>query len=122
MEELKLNGGDLVPDGAGGFCRLEGSAALVQRILFKLSARRGTFPFLPELGSNLHTLVREKNSARQALCAQYVAQALEGESVTLKDVICSQQGEKMQVTVYLDWMGEALEVTAQIGGTADENS
>lgn len=121
MEELQLSGGDLVPNGAGGFSRLEGSSALVQRILFKLTARRGMFPFLPRLGSKLYTLPREKESNRQALAAQYVVQALEDEDVTVTDVVYSRQGEQTWVNVYLDWQGEPLEVTAQIGGT-DENS
>ena len=48
--ELRLEQGDYVPNGAGGFQRLEGAEALLQRVLFRLTARRGQFPFLPELG------------------------------------------------------------------------
>ena len=121
MEELQWNNGDLVPNGAGGFCRLEGSGALVQRVLFKLSARRGSFPFLPQLGSNLHLLGREKPGARSALCAQYVRQALEDEDVTVTDVVYAEQGGQARVTVYLQWQGQELEVTTQIGGVSDEN-
>lgn len=121
MEELKWNNGDLVPDGVGGFCRLEGSEALVQRVLFKLSARRGSFPFLPQLGSKLYLLGREKPSARPALCDQYVRQALEEEDVTVTEVSYSEQGEQAQVTVYLQWQGQELKVSAQIGGGSNEN-
>ena len=59
MNEWKLKDGDFVPDGTGDFCRLEGSEAVLQRVLFKLTARRGSFPFLPELGSQLHRLGQE---------------------------------------------------------------
>ncbi len=121
MIELQWNDGDLVPNGAGDFCRLEGSQALVQRVLFKLTARRGSFPFLPRLGSRLHTLGREKLSARQALCAQYVRQALEDEDVTVTDVVYADQGGQAQVKVYLQWQGQPLEVITQIGGVSDEN-
>ncbi len=122
MVELEMNNGDFTPDGAGDFCRLEGSRALIQRVLFRLTARRGALPFLPGLGSQLHTLSREKKSARQALCNQYVCQALEEEDVTVTDVVYTEQGELAQVKVCLEWQGEPLEVTAQIGGIADENS
>lgn len=54
--ELKLRNGDYVPDGVGGLKRVEGREALLQRVLFKLTARRGAFPFLPELGSRLWQL------------------------------------------------------------------
>lgn len=121
MTELQMTQGDFVPDGAGDFCRLEGSDALVQRVLFKLTARRGMFPFLPRLGSRLHTLGREKASARQALCLQYVQEALEDEAVTVTGVDCSDGAGQAHVTVYLRWQGEALEVTADLGGVSDEN-
>lgn len=121
MTELQMTHGDFVPDGAGDFCRLEGSRALVQRVLFKLTARRGAFPFLPKLGSQLHTLGREKESARQALCMQYVRQALEEEDVTVTDVTYTAQQGQARVKVYLQWQGTPLEVTAKLGGVADEN-
>lgn len=83
--ELMVRGGDYLPDGRGGFRRAEGDDGLLQRVLWKLSVRRGSFPFLPELGSRLYLLGREKPSLRQALARQYAAEALadeEGLSVT----------------------------------------
>lgn len=74
--ELKLERGDYIPDGAGGFTSLDGAQALLARVLFRLTARRGQFPFLPELGSRLYQLGREKPSAREALALQYVTEAL----------------------------------------------
>lgn len=121
MTEFQMKQGDFVPDGAGSFCRLEGSRALVQRVLFKLTARRGAFPFLPRLGSRLHTLGREKASARQALCLQYVQEALEDEAVTVTGVDYRDEQGQTRVIVYLQWQGEALEVTADLGGVTNEN-
>ena len=40
--ELWLKNGDYVPDGKGGFVQLEGEEALLQRVLFRLCARRGS--------------------------------------------------------------------------------
>ena len=83
MEEIRLEQGDQVPDGAGDFVRVQGAQALLQRVLFRLSAKRGAFPFLPRLGSQLHRLARESAGDRQALCEQYVRQALEDEIAAL---------------------------------------
>ena len=116
MEELKLTDGDLVPDGAGGFCRLTGSGALIQRLLFKLTARRGAFVFLPELGSRLYTLGREKPGDRQTLCERYVAEALADEDVTVTGVQYLPAGEGARVTVELRWQGQPMEITAQLEG------
>lgn len=121
MTEWKMKDGDLVPNGAGGFATVQGEQAMLQRVLFKLQARRGAFPFLPELGSKLHTLYREKASARQGLCAQYVAQALEGEDVTVTEVAYAEKAGRAQVTVHLEWENGRAAVTAQLGGVTDED-
>ena len=76
--ENKLIGGDDGPDGAGGFVRQTGSEALLSQALFRLTCRRGRFPLLPELGSLLYTLDREKPSGRAMAAQQYAQQALEG--------------------------------------------
>ena len=64
--ELKMKNGDYLPDGIGGEQRVDGTEALLARALFRLSVRRGSFPFLPELGSELYRLGHEKPSARAA--------------------------------------------------------
>ena len=51
-----VRNGDYVNDGAGGFLRAEGTDELLQRVLWKLSIPRGSFPLLPALGSELHRL------------------------------------------------------------------
>lgn len=77
--ELKLENGDYVPDGIGGLRRVHGQEELLQRILFKLTARRGKFPFQENLGSRLWQLGRLSPGQRQSAAAQYVAEALEDE-------------------------------------------
>lgn len=74
--ELKLIDGDYVPDGFGGFTRVQGDAALLSRALFLLTARRGSFPLLPELGSELWRLGEEKPSGRNMAALQYAQEAL----------------------------------------------
>ena len=107
--EWKLSQGDYVPDGTGGFTALSGGEEVLARVLYRLTARRGALPFLPELGSRLYLLGREKPSARQALAAQYVTEALREEpDLSVRSVELVQDGEKGRLTVYLDWQGEEL--------------
>ena len=111
--ERKLIGGDYVPDGRGGLETLSREEALLQRVLFRLTARRGQFPFLPNMGSRLYQLGREKPSARQALATQYAAEALRDEAGlevtgTQLDYGADRLG---QLTVFLRWQGEDLSVS-----------
>ena len=67
---LSLRNGDYVPDGTGGLRRTEGREALLEQVLFRLTARRGTFPFLPELGSRLWQLGQLPAARRQSAAEQ----------------------------------------------------
>lgn len=111
--ERMLRDGDYVPDGTGGLTVLSGGEEVLARALYRLTARRGGLPFLPELGSRLYQLGRERPSARQALAVQYVAEALRGEpGLTVQSVELDQTGDAGLLTVRLDWQGETL--TAQV--------
>ena len=74
--ELQIQNGDYVTDGCGGLERVEGTQALLQRVLFRLKAHRGQFPFLETLGSRLWQLGQVSSGQRQAAAEQYVAEAL----------------------------------------------
>lgn len=92
--ELKIRNGDYVADGVGGERRAVGMDALVERALFRLSVRRGSFPFLPTLGSELHLLFREKPSQRCAAAKQYAAAALAEEAaLTVEDAALSEDAD-----------------------------
>ena len=114
--ELYLRDGDYLPDGKGGFRRTQGREELLQRVLWKLTARRGSFPFLPDLGSRLYRLGREKASERQSLARQYVAEALADENGLAVTDVAVAAGERMEVTVRLDWQGESLDVKLDLEG------
>lgn len=114
--ELKLKNGDYIPDGAGGLAEGTGAEEVLARVLFRLTARRGALPFLPELGSELYRVLREKPSARLAAARQYVARALEGENVTVTDVRLEDEGRSARLTVSLLWQGEELSVTTTLQG------
>ena len=106
---LILRAGDYVPDEKGGFQSAQGAQELLERALWKLTVRRGSFPFLPELGSRLHLLGR-------ALAGQYVAEALADEDVTVDAVNLTQEGDRGMLTVRLLWHGEALTATVEVSG------
>ena len=109
--EWKLIDGDYVPDGTGSLTALTGGEEVLARVLYRLTARRGAFPFLPELGSRLYQLGREKPSARQALAAQYVTEALREEAdLAVQLVELTQVEEQGALTVWLTWQGEELTV------------
>jgi|GEM_PF-115820 len=108
--ELKIRNGDYIADGIGGERRADGAEALLERALFRLSVRRGSFPFLPELGSELYRLGHEKPSARAAAAKLYTAAALAEETaLTVEDAELYAAGEG------LDAAAEALEKAAREG-------
>ena len=113
--ERKLVNGEYVPDGVGGLQVLDGAQEVLARVLFRLMARRGAFPFLPNLGSRLYQVLREKPSARQALASQYAAEALEEETdVRLVETVWQETENGAQVVVRLDWKGEELAATVTL--------
>ena len=89
---LVLVNGDYVPQG-NGLQSAKGDEAVLQRMLMKLTARRGQFPFMENFGSRLWTLDRLRPADRQAAAEQYVL-GLMVEQVTL-----AENGGKSSLTV-----------------------
>ena len=113
--ELQMRQGDYVPDGAGGFRTLTGREEMLQQVLFLLTARRGKFPLIPELGSRLYQLGREKPSARAALAEHYAAEALAGETdIAVTGVTLTEENENLRIRVDLEWRGESASVTVEV--------
>lgn len=112
---LQIRNGDYVPDGRGGLRRAEGREDLLERVLFRLTARRGRFPFLEDLGSSLWRLGRVGTAGRQAAAKQYVAEALaDEEGLTVETVTLTQEADAAHVTVELTYQGETLSVTLEV--------
>ena len=113
--EAKLCNGDYIADGLGGVERCAGADALLERVLFRLTARRGQFAPLPELGSRLYLLGREPVPQRLSAARQYVAEALAREDVTVSDVELEPAGDgRARLTVSLTSRGEPLSVTVTV--------
>lgn len=114
--ELRLNEGDYVPDGLGGFQRLEGREALVQRLLFRLRAHRGAMPFWETLGSRLWELGSIPPEQRQAAATQFVSEALEEEEGLLVESVTVREEHPgvLSVRVELNHQGESLPLEMEI--------
>lgn len=114
--ELKIKNGDYVANGSGGMERVSGSAELIQRVLYKLTARREGFPFLPELGSELYRLGIAAQRQRDSAAEQAVREALQEETeLEITAVTLSDAGEGLYtLKVYLTYQGQNLEVALTI--------
>ncbi len=115
--ELKIRNRDYVPDGAGSLQHVTGRDELLQRVLFRLCARRGAFPFAPALGSELHLLGREKPANRNAAAKKYIAEALSEENgITVNDVSLEQDGDICILKISLLYEGEELALAVPMEG------
>lgn len=113
--EARIHNGDYIPDGLGGVVRCQGADALLERVLFRLTARRGGLPFLPRLGSRLYLLGREPAAQRLSAARQYVAEALEEEDVSVTDVILTPEAQgRVRIRVLLDYYGTELTAAVTI--------
>lgn len=114
---LLLKDRDYAADGNGGVAVVRDGEALVNEALFRLTARRGSFPFLPELGSRIYQLRREKPSAWDALARQFAVEALAGlDGVTVAGAAVRRERDVLAVSVELLWQEARLPVTVQLEG------
>lgn len=114
---LLLKQRDYVADGNGGVAVVRDGEALVNEALFRLTVRRGSFPFLPGLGSRMYQLPREKSSVWETLARQFAAEALAGlDGVTVNGAQVERQDDWLLVSVALLWQGTRLSVTVQLEG------
>lgn len=112
MALLMKDGDYAVRDG--GLAATEAGESMINEVLFRLVARRGSFPFLPELGSGLYRLREEKPGDWPTLARQYAAQALEGlEGLSVTGAEVRQEGDRLWVAVELSWNGAPLNVECE---------
>lgn len=106
-----LENGDYVADGRGFLQKDD----LLCEALFRLSCRRGSFPLMPQTGSRLYLLSREKPSARNMAARQYAVEALEGLDVAVEDAAVMMGADgTAQVTVVLRHQGEKLSLEVKV--------
>lgn len=115
--ELKIKDRDYVADGAGGLVRVSSWDELLERVLFKLSVRRGSFALVPELGSKLHLLWREKGESRATAAKQYAAEALaDEEGLSVTGVELAEKNGLLELRVLLRYENETGAAVVTIGG------
>ena len=113
---LLLRNGDYEPDECGGFLRAAGADELLERVLFRLQARRGGFALLPNLGSRLYALSGEKAARRAALAKQYVEEALAEEAdLRVESVLWDERNGLVEANLRL--RDETLSLRLETGGT-----
>jgi phage gp46-like protein len=106
---------DYLSDGLGSVASVSGGSALLEDILFRLTARRGGFALLPEFGSRMYLLSREKPSARNAVARQYAAEALADlGDVEVTGAWVKQLEGRLQVQVELNRQGETLAAELEV--------
>ena len=108
--ELKLVNGDYLPDGRGGLEQAE--EEILQRALSRLTARRGSFPFLPEFGSRLYLLGTVAPSVRALAAERYVTEALAPETALRVEQVRLRGSE---LTVTLTRTGTERELRLPLG-------
>jgi hypothetical protein len=116
--ELKLVDGNYVADATGGLAAVSGTEELAQRVVMKLTARRGGFPLMPDYGSRLYTLPKVRPSQRRMAAEQYVLEALEGEEgLVLRGLDISYPEDGcLELQLVFDYGKDALNITARIRG------
>ena len=112
--ELMIRNGDYVAEGTG-LRRVSGREALLQRVLFRLTARRGSFPFRESLGSRLWQLGQLPAAARQTAAKQYVAEALAEEpDVAVESVTLMEQDGRAVLLAELSQGEERFSVSVEL--------
>lgn len=114
MREPILKNGDYSLYG-GNIRYAEGAQAVLERVLFRLRARRERFPFCDGLGSRLWQLSSLPPSQRPSAAEQYVAEALADEPVRVEEVELSERADgTAALTVRLAWEDETLTAALEV--------
>ena len=112
--ELKLNGRNYESDSFGSAAEVSGAEAMLQRALFTLRVRRGAFAPLPDFGSRLHLLQREKPSDREAVARGYVQEALSALEGLYLDSLSLQENADSSLTLQLSFTYKGDELDAEL--------
>jgi len=112
--ELKLSGSDYAVS-EGKLSSVSGAEEILQRVLMKLTAKRGGFAPMPEFGSRLHLLPGAKKSERAALSEAYVAEALAGErDISISSLNVSEAGGEIRIALTLRYKGNDFDLALSV--------
>lgn len=111
---LIMEYGDYRADGLGGFVRVTEEERLLHQALFLLKARRGGFAPLPEVGSRLYLLSREKPSQWEPLALAYAQEALDCLGLTVTAATVTATAEGLEVSIHAQGDGDEISLEAVI--------
>lgn len=111
---MRMKDGDYLPDGLGGFQQITGSGQLLSVALFLLTARRGKFSPMPEVGSRLYLLTREKPSRWESMAVSYAQEALSPLGLTVTKAVVTPGAEGLSVEIYGEYQGEEMSLEATV--------
>lgn len=111
---MRMENRDYVPDHIGGFEGLSREEQVLHQALFLLSARRGGFAPLPEVGSRLYLLYREKPSAWESSAAAYAQEALSPIGIRVKKAAVQREDDGLRVTITAEYQGTQQKLEAVI--------
>lgn len=111
---MHIRNGDYLPDGLGGFQQTGENDRLLAMALFLLTARRGRFSPLPEVGSRLYSLGREKPSRWESVAVTYAQEALEPLGVTVTKAVVTPEADGLRVEIHGEYQGETLSLEATV--------
>lgn len=113
--ELKLIDGDYVPFKNGGLQSVSGVDETAQRIVMKLSAKRGHYLPMPEFGSLLHTLSQYKPSLQKVAAIGFVKDCLADEpELVLRDLKLEPCPDGISITLLLTLNNHSFNITTMI--------
>ena len=113
--EMRLLNGDYVPDDMQGFETVSGYEEKLERMLYKLSCRKGGFAPFPKLGSELYKLLREKKENYTVQARKYILEALEDEGgIDLTSVEVTQTDGGLLVKAEFAYSGETIRIGVNV--------
>lgn len=111
---MLMKNGDYIPDMLGGFRQIPEHDKILSVALYLLSARRGRFAPLPEVGSRLYLLTREKPSQWESAAALYAQEALNSLGITVTKAVVTPAPEGLRVEIMGEYKGETLGLEATV--------
>lgn len=109
---LKIIDGKYALNDRGDTVSVTGDDEITERILFKLRVRRGSFLPIPNLGSRLYLLPKEKRADMENAARGYITQALAEETdVTVSDVTAQYEKDGVLLCITLNYGGTAREIS-----------
>ena len=102
--DMKLYAGDFVPAGTD-FVTVSGREELLQRALIHLSVRKGSFPLLPELGSELYKLRTKEKTDLAARARTFANAALLPMGLEVESVLASGDGDALSLEFFVSGGG-----------------